>query len=75
MHVPEAVSQTRHRPSKDAVASMVPSHTKSTETTGSECAPNERMQRAVRTSHSLTVSSYEPLATMLPRGLYAQQQT
>ena len=75
MQVPATASHTRQRPSKELLARSEPSHEKSSAVTGSECEPNERRQRAVRTSQSLMVSSYEPLAMMLPRGLYAQQHT
>ena len=75
MQVPVTASQTRQRPSKELLARSEPSHEKSRPVTGSACEPKERRQRALRTSQSLIVSSYEPLATTLPRGLYAQQHT
>lgn len=56
------------KPSPAQLTMSVPSWTKSTPPTGSECAGRERMTRAVRTSHRNTASSYEPLTSMLPLG-------
>ena len=74
-HCPVAVSHMRQRPSYDALATSVPSCEKSSIVIGSECAGRTRSWRPVRTSHSRTVSSYDPEARRFDCGLNLTQKT
>jgi hypothetical protein len=61
------------KPSVEQLQIRVPSCTKSTPLTGSECAGSDLMRRAARTSQRNTASSWEPLQSIFPFGEKASE--